>query len=109
MEREWERACGSCVRRYGRQLAVERLERAVPPTESSGGAAALLSSGAFKGVGPKLAAALTTAFGDEVIGMIQSGDERLLAVPGVGPSRLEKLRASAERHFGAAGRHGGVV
>ena len=71
------------MRRYGRQLAVERLERAVPPTESSGGAAALLSSGAFKGVGPKLAAALTTAFGDEVIGMIQSGDERLLAVPGV--------------------------
>jgi DNA uptake protein ComE-like DNA-binding protein len=62
---------------------------------------ALFKSRAVKGVGPKLAAALLTRFGERTLDVLRGrgrpGDEaELLDVPGVGPKTLERIRSSVE-------------
>jgi len=78
-------------REHGRQFKAEQLRVAAPSTPE--GVEKYLSSGVIKGIGPHFAAKLVAAFGEKVFDVIESEPKRLREVPGIGPTRLERIRA----------------
>ena len=76
--------------RYGEQFKVERYEAEAPATLQ--GIEKYLGSGLIKGVGPVTAQRIVRRFGTETLDVIDSQDERLLEVEGIGRGRLEQIR-----------------
>lgn len=75
--------------RYGRQFAVRTCEPVAP---SSVRAIRLyLASGMVRGIGPKLAAAIVDAFGEDTLRVIDETPERLLEVNLIGPGRKDVI------------------
>ncbi len=66
---------------YGVQLQVNRYRAIAPGDKVS--AERYLGSGAVKGVGPKLAARIVTAFGDDTFRIIEEEPERLVEIKGI--------------------------
>ncbi|MDR1664259.1 MAG: AAA family ATPase, partial [Clostridiales bacterium] len=84
--------------RYGRQLSVKQLERAVPDTLD--GIEKYLGSGVIKGVGERTAKRIVEAFGARAFDIIEEEPEKLTCIKGV---NLEKaLRISEAFHAQAA-------
>jgi exodeoxyribonuclease V alpha subunit len=86
--------------RFGRQFRATAAIPVVPDTES--GTRKYLASGVIPGIGPELARRLTDRFGADTLSILDEEPERLLAVRGIGPKRLEEIRnawveRSAER------------
>ena len=75
---------------HGRQFRADRWKVELPT--SLAGMQAYLASGMLRGIGPSLAAAIVAAFGERTFEVIEHEPERLLEVPGVGPSRLQVIR-----------------
>ena len=71
----------------------QRLGIEAPGGQSRGEIVDLLTSGAIKGVGPKLAEALVATFGERTLEVLQSSgnDDELLQLPGVGAKTLGRI------------------
>jgi len=74
---------------YGQQFKSQIL-RTTPPNTPEG-VERYLGSGLIKGIGPKFAARLVKAFGVDVFDVIQKAPEKLREVPGIGPTRQERI------------------
>ena len=80
--------------RYGRQFALESFEETLPATVY--GIEKYLGSGLVKGIGPKFAKAIVRQFGEATLQVIEEEPHRLREVPGIGDTRVDRIRASWE-------------
>ncbi|BBD07891.1 AAA family ATPase [Desulfovibrio ferrophilus] len=78
--------------KFGRQFEVHVCQQMMPATEN--GIRRYLASGLIKGVGKVMAKRLVEAFGTEVLDILDSEPEKLLAVEGVGRKTLSKIKES---------------
>lgn len=78
--------------RYGAQIEVESAEVSVPTSVE--GIKAYLGSSLVKGIGPAMAERITDAFGADTLRIIDEEPDRLAAVRGLGPKKIEELRAA---------------
>ncbi|MCC8064035.1 MAG: ATP-dependent RecD-like DNA helicase [Clostridiales bacterium] len=83
---------------YGRQFRAERGEQQLP-TETDA-ILAYLSAGVIKGIGPKLAQTLTSAFGARTFEVLESQPEKLAEIKGLS---LKKARAIQSEFLQKAG------
>lgn len=78
--------------KYGRQFRVESCERRMPADSAS--MLRYLSSGAIKGIGPKIAQRIVEEFGDETFEVIEHHPEWLASIQGI--SRKKALEIGAD-------------
>ena len=64
----------------------------VAPTKE--GIVGYLSSGQIKGIGPKTAEKIFSAFGAATLHVLDEEPERLLAIPGISKEKLEAIKKS---------------
>ena len=83
--------------RFGKQLQVVRYQEEIPA--DSAGMERYLSSGLIKGIGPVNAGRLVAAFGQDTFRVIEEEPERLLAVQGVGPKRVDMICQAWKEHL----------
>ncbi|MCL2699716.1 MAG: AAA family ATPase, partial [Defluviitaleaceae bacterium] len=74
---------------YGKQLKVERFERALP--ESELGIERYLASGAIKGIRAKLAKKIVERFGKDTLDVLENYPERLAEIKGIPLARAEQI------------------
>ena len=79
-------------RQHGPQFKAGEL-RTTPPHTTSG-IAKYLGSGLVKGIGPKYAQKIVDVFGDKTLDVIDRSPAFLKQVKGLGPKRIELIRAS---------------
>lgn len=84
--------------KYGLQLKVDKYERLLPATAAA--IASYLSSGAVKGIGPKIAGRLVARFGDETLTVIEQNPARLTEVSGISPKKAEQISSEYRKLFG---------
>jgi len=93
-EGEWE-----IHQRYGRNFRVQSCRTVLPQTKE--GIAAFLKSGHIAGIGPKMAAEITEAFGVDTLRILDEQPEKLLELHNFGPKRLDAVvsgwRSSKEK------------
>jgi len=77
---------------FGPQFKATNLVTAPPHTLD--GIARYLGSGLVKGIGPKYAQKIVDAFGDKTLDIIDAAPASLRDVKGIGPKRIETIRAS---------------
>ena len=78
--------------KYGRQFAMETFEETLPATVY--GIEKYLGSGLVKGIGPAYARRIVQAFGADTLNVIEDRPDDLIRVPGIGRTRVEKIRKS---------------
>ena len=78
--------------RYGRKFSVEIYEETLPATAY--GIEKYLGSGLVKGIGPKFAQRIVKQFGADTLNVIEEDPDKLLAVPGIGKVRVERIKKS---------------
>ena len=78
--------------KYGRQFSVETYEETLPATVY--GIEKYLGSGLVKGIGPKFAQRIVKQFGADTLNVIEESPDKLLAVPGIGKVRVERIKKS---------------
>ena len=78
--------------KYGRQFSVEHFEETLPATVF--GIEKYLGSGMIKGVGPKFAQRIVRQFGKDTLDVIEQEPDKLLGVPGIGKTRVERIKKS---------------
>jgi exodeoxyribonuclease V alpha subunit len=79
-------------RDHGLQFTAEFLETA--PPSSLEGIERYLGSGMVKGIGPRFAQQLVTAFGEAVFEVIEQQPGRLTEVEGIGPKRAARITSA---------------
>lgn len=75
--------------KFGKQLEATDCVAQMPTSAS--GILKYLSSGVIKGVGPKVAEKLVSAFGENTLEIIDKEPARLLALDGIGPRKVESI------------------
>ena len=75
--------------KFGKQFLITECIQQVPT--SIVGLKKYLGSGMIKGIGPAYAEKLVTAFGENVLDVIEHEPERLTRVEGIGQARMEKI------------------
>lgn len=78
--------------KYGQQFQITTFEETLPATVY--GIEKYLGSGLVKGVGPKFAQRIVKEFGAETLNVIEDDPDALLRVPGIGQTRVERIKAS---------------
>lgn len=81
---------------YGEQFAFVNCSEIVP--KNSAGIREFLASGVIRGIGPKLAAAITEHFGDDTLKIIEESPERLTEINGVGKAKADSISSSYKLH-----------
>ncbi len=76
-------------RTHGLQFKADWLR--VSPPHSPAGIERYLGSGLIKGIGPHYAKVLVERFGTDVFDVIDKEPDRLLDVPGIGPTRARRI------------------
>jgi exodeoxyribonuclease V alpha subunit len=84
--------------KYGEQFEVESYVFLAPSTLE--GLRRFLGSGKVRGLGPARAANVVERFGLETLDVLDREPERLLEIRGIGPSTVERVRESWEKHRG---------
>lgn len=84
--------------RFGRQYAAEQFRKQLPNTKE--GVIHYLSSGLFKGIGKKTAAAIVEALGENAIAAILRDPDALLKVPKLTKQKAKRLYESLRAHEG---------
>jgi len=79
-------------RDHGLQFRAEEL-RSTPP-HTAEGIARYLGSGLIKGIGPNFARKIVAVFGERTLAIIDDSPSFLREVKGIGPRRIERIRAS---------------
>ncbi len=75
--------------KYGRQFKVEQYERDMPADSTA--ILRYLSSRTIKGIGPRLAERIVSAFGDETLDVMENHPEWLSDVPGISRRKAEEI------------------
>lgn len=83
---------------HGRQFRAKEIICATP--RSVIGIERYLASGLIKGIGPKYAKRIVARFGEDTIDILDRYSARLSEVPGIGATRLEKIKKSWESERG---------
>lgn len=78
-------------KKYGIQFAAETYEEKIDTNEDI---ISYLSSGIIKGIGPKTASRIYTAYGNDSLRVLEKTPEQLLNIKGITIERLEKIKAS---------------
>ena len=73
-------------KKYGIQFKADSYKFVIPTTEK--GIVSFLKSKAFPGIGEKTAIAIVSAFGIKTLDTIKDSPNKLLAVPGITPSKV---------------------
>ncbi len=81
---------------YGEQFSFVNCREIMP--KSATGIREFLASGVIRGIGPKLAAAITQKFGDETLDIISEEPGRLLEISGIGQAKAEAISSSYKLH-----------
>lgn len=81
---------------YGPQYQVDSYMEQVP--RSREGIVGYLSSGAFKGIGEKMAQAIFSRFGLETLEIMEHSPEKLLEIRGITRSKLPEITASFQKN-----------
>jgi exodeoxyribonuclease V alpha subunit len=84
--------------KYGEQFEVESYVYLTPSTLE--GLRKFLGSGKIRGLGPARAAQVVEEFGLDSLNVLDQEPERLLEIRGIGPSTVERVRESWEKHRG---------
>ena len=84
--------------KYGEQFEVHSYVHVAPSTIE--GLKRFLGSGKIRGLGPARAAQIVDEFGLESLNVLDREPERLLEIRGIGPSTVERVRESWEKHRG---------
>lgn len=82
--------------KYGRQFSFHDYEETVPTTK--GGIEDFLSSGAIRGIGPKMAAKIVDEFGDDSLRILSENPDELIRINGIGKKKIDEIAASFELH-----------
>ena len=77
---------------FGAQFSIRSFTEMMPDTDA--GIELFLASGAIKGIGPKTARAILSAFGDQALHIIENETDRLKIIPGIGGKKCEMIRES---------------
>lgn len=85
--------------KHGVQFEVETYDEVVVPSRD--GIIAYLCSGQIKGIGPKIAERIYSAFGDTTLDVLDNDPERLLTVSGISQNKLKKICESYIANRGA--------
>lgn len=86
---------------YGRQFEAKAFQKQLPRTPSK--LKKLLGSGLIKGIGKVTAERMVDHFGDRLSDILEQAREmELLEVPGIGPSRADKIMKSWIKYRGKA-------
>ncbi len=85
--------------KHGVQFEVETYDEVVVPSKD--GIIAYLCSGQIKGIGPKIAERIYSAFGDTTLDVLDNDPERLLTVSGISQNKLKKICESYIANRGA--------
>jgi exodeoxyribonuclease V alpha subunit len=85
--------------KHGLQFEVETYDEVIKPTKE--GIIAYLSSGQIKGVGPKLAERIYSAFGNDTLDVLDHSPEKLTAISGISDAKLKKICDSYLANRGA--------
>lgn len=98
---EWLEVDGEWVDHpeFGRQFQVSEYRKTPPVTAR--GIERYLGSGAIDGIGPKLAARLVAAFGDQTLHVIEKEPHRLLEVEGIGERKKQSIVESFRKEHAA--------
>lgn len=80
--------------RHGRHFAVSGCERVVPATVRA--IRLYLGSGLIRGIGPRLAHAIVSRFGEATLTVIDTEPHRLTEVMNIGPARREQIARAWE-------------
>ena len=83
---------------YGRQFEAEVLERLMP--ETSDEILAYLSSGAVKGIGPKTAQRIVTAFAERSLDVLENDPKALAQIEGISLSKARSFSESFKQQVG---------
>lgn len=75
--------------KHGVQFEVEGFREIITPTKE--GMIAYLTSGQIKGIGPKTAEKIYSAFGAKTLEVLDSEPEMLLSIPGISDTKLQKI------------------
>ncbi len=88
---EWMTASGVWIRDHvhGPQFKADVLTT-IPPTGVKG-IEKYLASGQIRSIGPAIAKRLVAAFGTKTFEIIEANPERLIEVPGIGPTRAARI------------------
>lgn len=81
---------------YGPQYQVDSYMEQVP--RSREGIVGYLSSGAFKGIGEKMAQAIFSRFGLETLEIMEHSPEKLLEIRGITKSKLPEITAAFQKN-----------
>ena len=83
---------------HGRQFKAKEITCATP--RSATGIERYLASGLIKGIGPEYAKRIVAKFGEATIDILDHQSARLCEVPGIGETRLAKIKKSWESERG---------
>ena len=83
---------------YGRQFEADLLERLMP--ESTDEILSYLSSRAVKGIGPRTAARIVTAFGEKSLDVLENEPEKLAKLPGISAAKAQEMSENFRRQVG---------
>lgn len=83
---------------HGRQFKAREITCATP--RSATGIERYLASGLIKGIGPEYAKRIVSKFGEETIEILDHHSGRLREVPGIGETRLAKIKKSWQSERG---------
>lgn len=84
--------------KFGMQFKAELCERKLPSTANA--ILKYLSSGAIKGIGPKMAERIVEIHGENTLEILEKEPDRLLAIKGISPKKLEGIVIEYQRIFG---------
>ena len=83
---------------HGRQFKAKEITCATP--RSVAGIERYLASGLIKGIGPEYAKRIVARFGEETVEILDHHSGRLREVPGIGETRLTRIKKSWEAERG---------
>lgn len=78
--------------KFGKQFEVQACIQHIPTTVT--GLKKYLGSGLIKGIGKVYAEKMVDRFGEKVLTIIEESPERLAEVEGIGPKRIETIKAA---------------
>ncbi len=82
---------------FGRQFKIETFSRSLPDTSAK--LFSYLSSGAIKGVGPKLALRIIQRFGENTFNVLENDPERLAEIKGISLRAAKDISQEFIRQF----------
>lgn len=85
--------------KHGLQFEVETYDEVIKPTKE--GIIGYLSTGQIKGIGPKLAERIYSAFGNETLNVLDNSPEKLTSISGISQTKLKKICDSYLANRGA--------